>query len=66
MTKKLVGAQDVAEMLDVSVQRVYDLARQNLLPHVRLGRIVKFDLDRIEQWIADGGQALPGGWRHEA
>ncbi|GMA60353.1 helix-turn-helix domain-containing protein [Alicyclobacillus fastidiosus] len=66
MTKKLVGAHEIAELLDVTTQRVYDLARQNIIPHVRLGRVVKFDLERVQQWIDAGGTPLPGGWRREA
>lgn len=63
MAKKLVGAHEIAELLDVSTQRVYEMARQNLVPHVRLGRIVKFDPERVGEWISAGGQALPGGWK---
>lgn len=66
MAKKLVSVHAVAEMLGVSQQRVYDLARQNILPHVRLGRVIRFDLEAVEAWINAGGQALPGGWRQEA
>lgn len=66
MAKKLVGVKEIAEVLDVSTQRVYEMARQNIIPHVRLGRVVKFDPERIEQWIEAGGRSLRGGWKRDA
>lgn len=44
-------------------RRVYKLAAEGVLPCVRVGRRVYFDLSRIEEWVQAGGQALPGGWR---
>ena len=65
MHKRLVKAADVAPVLDVSEARVYELARLKLIPCVRLGRQLRFDLEVLEAWVAEGGQALPGGWRRE-
>ena len=67
---ELVGAVEVAKLLgrDVSTpesvlrakKHVYNLARQNLIPSVRLSpRCVKFDLNRIRQVLAQGGNAQP-------
>ena len=61
----LLTVPQVARLLNVSEARTRELARQNLLPVVRLGRQLRFDPDALEAWIADGGQALPGGWRRE-
>lgn len=49
----------------ISRARALELARQKLIPHVRLGRQVRFDPDRVQSWLDAGGQALPGGWRQE-
>ncbi|NLK53212.1 MAG: helix-turn-helix domain-containing protein [Syntrophomonadaceae bacterium] len=38
-------AEEVAEMLRVDIGTVYSLARQNVLPHVKIGRIYRFDRD---------------------
>ena len=64
--RRIVGVKPIAELLDVKQSRVYDLAQQNLIPHIKLGRQVRFDLDKVEAWLESGGQALPGGWRQEA
>ena len=65
-TRRIVSVKPIAELLDVTPARVYDLAQQDLIPHIKLGRQVRFDLDKVEAWLESGGQALPGGWRQEA
>lgn len=61
--RQIVKAPDIAALLDVGEWRVYDLVRQDLIPHVKLGRQIRFDLAAVERWIAAGGESLPGGWR---
>lgn len=62
----LVTAAQVATYLGVTTQRVYDLCRLDMLPHVRVGRSLRFCPARTMDWVASGGRALPGGWRKEA
>ena len=64
-TQQLITASDVATRLGVSLARVYDLARQELLPAVRMGRSIRFDPDQLNEFIAHGGACLPDGWRSE-
>lgn len=47
----------VVERLGVSRQRVYELTRAGVLPHVRLGRSVRYDPEAVERWIEQGGTA---------
>ena len=66
---KLIRIAVGADMMDVSEQRAYEMVRVGIIPPgvaVRLGRQVRFAEDELRQWIAAGGQALPGGWRREA
>src|SRR4051794_1295745 len=50
--KKLLRIDEVAALLDVRVQRAYELSRRGLLPVVRLGRQVRVDPDQLEAWLA--------------
>jgi hypothetical protein len=46
--------------------RAYQLARENVLPPgvvLRLGRQIRFDLHRLEDWLESGGAGFDGGWR---
>ncbi len=63
--RRLLRVPEVARILDISEQRVYEMARQGLLPHVRLGRQIRIDHRALDDFIGQGGQALPGGWRKD-
>lgn len=64
--KRVWRVPEVARILDISEARVYEMIRQGVLPAVRLGRQVRIDRQTLEEFIAQGGRALPGGWRREA
>jgi excisionase family DNA binding protein len=56
------------ERLNERPQRVYGLIRDGVLPYgviVRLGRHIRINPEKLEEFIAGGGQALPGGWRKD-
>lgn len=57
--------REVAEILDISVPRAYALAREGLLPVVRLGRQLRVDAEVFHDFLRAGGRSLPGGWRRE-
>ena len=59
----LLTIPEVAQVLRVRPARVYELARQGLIPAVRMGRSLRIEESALHEWIAAGGQALPGGWR---
>jgi excisionase family DNA binding protein len=48
---RVLVAAEVAELLKVPVPRVYELARQGQIPHVRIGRQVRFRQEAVEAWI---------------
>ena len=62
---KLLRAETIAGILDISTARVYELIRMGILPAVKLGRQVRVEEQTLEAWITEGGQGLPGGWRWE-
>lgn len=59
----LIDAKEVARLLGISPWRVHQLARDGFIVPVRLGRSVRFDPRRLEEFIASGGKALEAGWR---
>jgi excisionase family DNA binding protein len=48
----LVDADTVAERLGVPKTWVLESARSGGIPHVRLGRYVRFDPDDVDAWVA--------------
>ena len=53
--KALRSADWAAARLGVSRWQVYEMVKRGSLPHVKLGRLVRFDEDAIEAFIRDGG-----------
>jgi len=62
---KLLQIPEVAHRLGVSNGRAYALARDGIIPSVRLGRQVRVEEGQLDQWVAAGGASLPGGARQD-
>jgi excisionase family DNA binding protein len=53
---KLLTAEEVACILQVSKARVYELVRRRAIPAITLGeRQIRFDETALRAWIAEGG-----------
>lgn len=57
---KLLTVAEAADRLNVRVQRVHEMIRDGYLPAVRLGRQVRVDPRKLEEWIARGGYVIEG------
>jgi excisionase family DNA binding protein len=57
---RLLTADEVAAMLHVTKSWVYDQTRQHRMPHVRLGRYVRYRRSAVDRWIE---QIEAGGLR---
>ena len=53
--ERLLDAEEVAKILKVNKDRVYSLARQGVIPHVRIGRQLRFSSRALDDWISRGG-----------
>ena len=56
----LLKPEAAAEMLGVPRSWVLSEARANRIPHVRLGRYVRFDPDELESWWQNRAQGPRG------
>lgn len=56
----MLNAGEVAERLGVRKHRVYELTRRDMIPHVRIGRQLRYDPAALEEWIRAGGTAGNG------
>jgi excisionase family DNA binding protein len=58
MTIQLLKAEKVAEILDVSIQRVYELTRERRIPFIQLGsRQYRYSESALSAWLEDGGSS---------
>lgn len=52
MSERLVDANAIAELLGVPTSWVREQTRGGAIPHVKLGRYVRFDEDVVRAWVA--------------
>ncbi len=58
MTSRLLKADKVAELLDVSTQRVYELTRERRIHFIQLGdRQYRYSEAALQAWLEDGGSS---------
>ncbi|MNS17046.1 Helix-turn-helix domain protein [compost metagenome] len=50
---KIIKADEVATMLATTPSHIYALARQNKIPYVRVGRLVRFEEAQIFAWMVE-------------
>ncbi len=48
---RLISATEVADLLAVPVTWVREATRAGRLPHVRLGRYVRYERDQVLAWV---------------
>ena len=51
LPKRLLTIQEVAELTGVSVTTLYKWVSQRKIPHIKMGRLVKFDPVKLDEWI---------------
>lgn len=49
--------EDVAEEFDVHKNTVYGWVKETDIPHYRLGRVLRFDISEVREWLQSGKAA---------
>jgi excisionase family DNA binding protein len=52
-SRMLLTAEEVAEMLGMGVDWVWEQSRRNRIPTVRLGRYRRYRREAIERWLTN-------------
>jgi excisionase family DNA binding protein len=55
---KLLMAGEMAALLRCPMNRVYELAARNVIPHVHIGRQLRFPEAKVLAWLEAGGTPL--------
>ena len=53
MNKRLININELSEYIGLSKNTIYCWVSQRRIPFVKLGRLTKFDLQKIEEWIEE-------------
>jgi excisionase family DNA binding protein len=53
MERRYIGIEDLARYLDMPKGTLYVWVCHRRIPYLKIGRLVKFDLREIEDWLKD-------------
>lgn len=51
--KKVINTKELAEMLDISIDKARQLTRAKNFPAIKVGREKKIILSRLDEWLED-------------
>lgn len=54
MSDRLLTAAELAEVLGVSADWIYDQARFHGMPRYKRGNVLRFDADEVKNWMREG------------
>lgn len=49
--KPLLSVKDAKALLAIGARKLWELTNSGDIPHVRIGRAIRYDVDDLEQWI---------------
>ena len=49
--KALLTIEEASKLTKLSIKTLYTYAERETIPHIKLGRRVLFEEDRIEEWV---------------
>lgn len=52
---RLLTATELSEATGLPTWRIYELVREDKIPHVRVNRSVRFSAAAVASWLEDGG-----------
>jgi len=51
MQKRFIGIKEFAEYLGITVNTAYSWVYRRRVPYVKVGKLVKFDIYKINEWV---------------
>ncbi|MGR3296150.1 MAG: helix-turn-helix domain-containing protein [Candidatus Bathyanammoxibius sp.] len=62
MKRLLLGTKEASEYLGISINTLYAWTSQKRISHIKVGRLVKFDLEDLNQYITSNTIAKNSDW----
>jgi len=48
---KLLSPQELSDVLNISIETVYAWTSQKRIPYIKMGRLVRFNVDEVNKWL---------------
>lgn len=64
MTKQFITAQEIAELLNLPLPRIYEVTRKGFFPAgvvLRIGRQIRYNRESLMAWLQNGGGEIQQG-----
>jgi excisionase family DNA binding protein len=56
--EKLLTVPELATYLSVSQKTIYGWTESGYIPHIKVGRLVRFDLAKVQIWLSERSPVL--------
>lgn len=56
--KDLIDVRELSEYLGITVETAYNWVSQKKIPYIKVGRLLRFDLDKINEWLEKSSHSL--------
>ena len=53
VNRRLLNVEELSELTGLSKNTIYCWVSQRRIPYVKCGRLTKFDIQRIDEWIKE-------------
>ena len=53
LEKKFIGVKELSNYLGVKVNTLYSWVFMKKISYIKMGRLVKFDLNKIDAWVKE-------------
>jgi len=63
--ESLMDVMETARYLNIGRSKVYEMAKEGMLPHLRVGASLRFDRDALDEWIRQEMWVPSSGTREE-
>ncbi len=61
----LMDVMETARYLNIGRSKLYEMAKEGMLPHLRVGASLRFDRDALDEWIRQEMLVPSSGTREE-
>ena len=62
LTNHLMNVKQLAKFLGVSVNTIYSWVHQKRIPYIKVGRLVRFDSQDLDNWFAKNKVGVSEYW----
>jgi len=63
MQKRYLSTKELSEYINISVNTIYSWVWQKRIPHIKFGRLVRFDLKAIDEWAGEKNVKVADWWK---